>query len=45
MAKNIHDKTTLVDQAHILFKSSIAGGLSNIFAAWMIFILVYDTDK
>lgn len=43
MATNIQDNTTLVDQVSILFKSSIAGGLSNIFAAWMVFILVYDT--
>lgn len=44
MAKNIPDNTILVDQVNILFKSSISGGLSNIFAAWMIFVLVYDTQ-
>jgi len=43
MAKIIQNNSTLTDQVHILFKSSIAGGLSNIFASWMMFILAYDT--
>jgi diguanylate cyclase (GGDEF)-like protein len=43
MFQYITDKSTLVDQANILFKSSISGGLSNIFAAWMIFVLLFDT--
>lgn len=37
------DNTTLQNQVNILFKASISGGLSNIFAAWMIFVLVYGT--
>lgn len=44
MLKKFTDKATLPDQAKILFKSSISGGLSNIFAAWMIFVLVYETS-
>ena len=44
MFKKLTDKATLPDQAKILFKSSISGGLSNIFAAWMIFVLVYETS-
>ncbi len=32
-------------QVDILFKSSISGGLSNIFAAWMIFVLVHNNTE
>lgn len=33
----------LTNQVDILFKASLSGGLLNIFAVWLIFVLVYDT--
>ena len=33
-----------LEQANVLFRTSLSGGLSNIIAAWMIYFLVYDTQ-
>lgn len=44
MAKNTLKNAISSEQVNVLFTASLSGGLSNIFAAWMIFVLVYDTQ-
>lgn len=44
MFKDTSDNTSLLtNQVNILFKASLSGGLLNIFAVWLIFVLVYNT--
>ena len=44
MFKNINKNNILLtNQVDILFRASLSGGLLNIFAVWLIFVLVYDT--
>jgi diguanylate cyclase (GGDEF)-like protein len=38
------NKNLLINQIDILFKASLAGGLSNVFSAWLIFALVFNTQ-
>jgi len=38
------NKNLLINQIDILFNASLAGGLSNIFSAWLIFALVFNTQ-
>lgn len=44
MFKNALNNKLLATQVDILFKASVSGGLLNIFAVWLIFALVYDTQ-
>ena len=44
MFKNTSKNTISIEQVNVLFRASLSGGLSNIFAAWMIYFLVYDTQ-
>ncbi|NOQ87758.1 MAG: EAL domain-containing protein [Gammaproteobacteria bacterium] len=44
MFQNTSDNNiVLTNQVNILFKASLSGGLLNIFAVWLIFLLVYGT--
>ena len=45
MFKNTSNDLIALEQVNVLFRASLSGGLSNIFAAWMIFALVYDTQQ
>ena len=45
MFKNTSNDLISLEQVNVLFRASLSGGLSNIFAAWMIFALVYDTQQ
>lgn len=44
MFNNASNKSLLKTQVDILFKASLSGGLLNIFAVWLIFLLVYGTQ-
>lgn len=44
MSQNTSENNiVLTNQVNILFKASLSGGLLNIFAVWLIFLLVYGT--
>jgi len=44
MIKKLSDKAILLEkQVDVLFRASLSGGLSNIFAVWLIYLLVYNT--
>lgn len=42
--KGLTPNILLIKQVDVLFKASLVGGLSNIFAAWLIYALVHDTE-
>ena len=44
MLKHTSNNIISSEQTNALFRASLSGGLSNIFAAWMIYLLVYDTQ-
>jgi diguanylate cyclase (GGDEF)-like protein len=43
MDNNYSNNFLLVDQTAVLYKASLISSLSNIFAAWLIYVLVYNT--
>lgn len=43
LKKTLKNNIYLNQQINILFKASLSGGLLNIFAVWLIFVLVYGT--
>lgn len=43
MDKNSSNNFLLVNQTAVLFEASLISSLSNIFAAWLIYVLVYNT--